>query len=196
MRHTNLLAASLALALSACGGEAGNEPSGGTGDGAASGAKTAAASDPCSMISKEDVTAVTGEPVLEAKADGDTCHYTTEDDASSLEVLIKRSGGAEEMDVARSAAGALGAIGNEMKGAEGAEGDTGELLSERASAPAIGDQAFFGANRQLNVLKGDVYFAVSPPTMRSRMSGGNPLLSGEQRREMATAIATKIAAKL
>ena len=46
------------------------------------------------------------------------------------------------------------------------------------------------------MLKGDVYFAVSPPQMRSRMSGGNPLLPAEKKREMAAAIAQKIAGKL
>ena len=64
------------------------------------------------------------------------------------------------------------------------------------NAPGLGDEAFFGANQQLHVLKGDSYLAVSPPTMRSRMSGGNPLLPTEKKREIATAIAQKIASKL
>jgi hypothetical protein len=149
------------------------------------------------LISKEEVTAAIGEPIVETKAEDDTCRYETEDAmASAVQVDVKRTGGKEEMEIARSAAGALGSIGGEMQNAGGAEGDAGALIAEQSAGPKIGDQAFFGANQQLHVLKGDAYFSVSPPQMRSRMSGGNPLLPAEKKREMATAIAEKIAAKL
>jgi hypothetical protein len=116
--------------------------------------------------------------------------------ASSVQVDIKQSGGKEEMEIARTASAALGSIGDQMKNTGGAEADTGERIGESASAPKIGDQAFFGANQQLHVLKGDAYFAVSPPQMRSRMSGGNPLLPVEKKREIAVALAQKIVTKL
>ena len=185
------------LALAGCGGEATNEASPSGNEMAATGAKPAAAADPCSFISKEEVAAVTGETIVETKAEGDSCRYESDDAmASFVQVDIKQSGGKEEMEVARSAAGALGDIGADMKESDGAEGDTGELLAESGAAPKIGDQAFFGPNQQLSVLKGDAYFSVSPPQMRSRMSGGNPLLPTEKKREMAAAIAQKIAGKL
>ena len=94
------------------------------------------------------------------------------------------------------AAGALGRIGGKMAEGKGAEAQAGEAIAEGGAAPGLGDQAFFGANQQLHVLKGDSYLAVSPPTMRSRMGGGNPLLSGDQKRAMARAIADKALSRL
>lgn len=198
MRYLHTLPTILCtLALAACGGEATNQAAPAGEEVAEAGAGPAAAADPCSFITKEEVAAVTGETILATKAEGDTCRYETDDAmASSVQVDIKRSGGREEMEIARTASGALGSIGEEMKNAGGAEGDTGAMLAESAAAPKIGDQAFFGANQQLHVLKGDAYFAVSPPHMRSRMSAGNPMLPTEKKREIAAAIAQKIASKL
>ena len=185
------------LALAACGGEAGNDATTKGNEVAEAAGTPAAAGDPCAFISKEEVAAATGETIVQTKAEGDTCRYETDDAmASSVEVDIKRSGGKEEMEIARTASGALGNIGEEMKEADGATADTGAMLAESGAAPKIGDQAFFGANSQLHVLKGDAYFSVLPPHMRSRMSAGNPMLPAEKKREIATAIAQKIASKL
>ena len=188
----------LALAAAACGGGGTNDAAPAGADAAASGAQTAEATvDPCSLVSKEDVAAVTGEAVLQTKADGQTCRYETDDDASALQVDVKATGGREEMEVMRKVSGTISDIGEDLKGEGGAKGDTGEILAERGAAPKIGDEAFFGANSQLHVLKGDAYFAVLPPIMKSRIStAGNPLLSSEQKREIATGVAQKIAAKL
>jgi hypothetical protein len=90
----------------------------------------------------------------------------------------------------------LGEAGERMKDSAGAAGDAGESISDTSAAPGLGDEAFFGPNQQLHVLIGDFYFAVSPPTMKSRMSGGNPLLSEETKRKMATAIAHRVFSKL
>jgi hypothetical protein len=60
----------------------------------------------------------------------------------------------------------------------------------------IGDEAFFGANQQLFVLKNNVYFTVLPPMMRPRTGSKNPLLKAEEKREMAKVIAQKVVAKL
>lgn len=195
--HRSTLVGAFALAAAACSGNTTNEASSVNEEVATSHGTPAAAVDPCSLISKEDITAVVGEAVLQTKADGQTCRYETDDEASSVQVDVKPTGGREEMDVVRSAMGSLGKIGKDMKDEGGAKGDTGEMLAETAAAPKIGDQAFYGANSQLHVLKGDAYFAVLPPTMRSRISStGNPMLSSEKRRVMAAAIAQKIAAKL
>lgn len=200
MRHRYTLPTligTFALAVAGCSAEPTNESSRTGEEVTASGAKAATAADPCSFVSKEEITAVTGDSIVETKAEGETCRYETDDAmASSVQVDIKQSGGAEEMKIARSAAGVLGNIGDDLKNSGGAEGDTGKILTDSAAAPKIGDEAFFGPNQQLHVLKGDTYFAVSPPQMRSRMSGGNPLLPSEKKREMAAAIAQKIIAKL
>ncbi len=200
MRHdftSSALVGAFALALPGCGAPSTNETSPSGAVAAESGATSAVSANPCSLISKEDIAAITGEAVVETKAEGTTCRYETEDAmASSVQIDVKQSGGKAGMEIARTAAGALGSIGDQMKNSDGAEADTGALVSESASAPKIGDQAFFAANQQLHVLKGDSYFAVSPPQMRSRMSGGNPLLPADKKREMAVAIAQKIVTKL
>lgn len=193
-----MLISGLALAAQGCG----SEPSG---DNAAAlqasdnapAASAAAEGDPCALVTREEVAAVIGEAVVQAKSDGGACGYETEDAmASSVKVEVTRTGGAKEMEAAREAAGVLGRLGGKMAEGTGAQGQAGEAMAEGAAAPGLGDQAFFGANQQLHVLKGDSYLAVSPPTMRSRMSGGNPLLSGEQKRAMARAIAEKALARL
>lgn len=197
MHHLKILPIIVgAIALAACGGESAKETSAQSAEADAPG-KPPTSSDPCGYIGKDEVAAIIGETVVNASADGDMCRYETEDAmASAVQLDVKQSGGAAEMDAARSAAGTLGNIGGQSQGAAGAEGDAGALIAETAAAPKIGDSAFFGANAQLHVLKGDAYFAVQPPQMRSRMSAGNPMLSTEQKREMAVAIAQRVAAKL
>lgn len=188
------LVCGLALAAQGCG----SEPSG---DNAAaleaSDDAPAAEADACALVTREEVTAAIGETVVKAQSAGEGCSYETEDAmASSVKVEVKRTGGASEMQAAREAAGVLGRIGGKMAEGKGAEAQAGEAMAEGGAAPGIGDQAFFGANQQLHVLKGDSYLAVTPPTMRSRMSGGNPLLSDDQKRAMAQAIAEKALARL
>ena len=187
----------LAVAAQGCGSDPGD------GDAAAPGApgnaavSASAAAEPCALVTGEEVAAVIGEAVVAAKPDGVECTYETADAmASSVTVEVARTGGAAEMRAAREAAGVLGRIGSDLADGKGAEAQAGEAMAEAGAAPGLGDQAFFGANQQLHVLKGDSYLAVSPPTMRSRMSGGNPLLSDEQKRAMARAIAEKALARL
>ena len=185
----------LPLALAAC-GDGKSDDAGANGAATSATAQPGAAGDPCGLVTKEDVSAATGETIVEAKSDGDRCTYQTDDAmAASVEVEIKRSGGAEEMDIARRAAGALADIGEGMKDRSGAEADVGNALTSGGAAK-LGDSAFFGPNEQLHVLKGDAYVAVTPPTMRSRMSGGNPMLSADDKRKMAMAVAEKVLAKL
>ena len=187
------------LGLQGCGsGETDDAASrqSGTGEKAAGGS-TATAGDPCSLVTKEEVQEVTGETILEAKADGNSCSYETDDAmASSVKVEIRRTAGAKEMQAAREAAGILDRMGADMADAKGAEADAGASMKRGGEAAGIGDEAFFGSNEELHVRKNDVYFTVSPPSMRSRMSGGNPLLPPEKKREMARAIAEKLAGRL
>ncbi len=160
--------------------------------------KATGASDVCALVSKEDVEAAVGEKIVRAEVKGDACVYETEDVMGSrVEITVKREDAAGEMLAARDAAKIHGKMGGGMKDANGAKGDVGEMLSkDSVSVSGIGDEAFFGANEQLFVLKNNVYFAVLPPMMKSRMSSGNPVLKPEEKRAMAKVIAQKAAAKL
>ena len=163
----------------------------------ANASQASSASDPCSLVSKEDVGAAIGEKIVQTEVKGDICIYETEDVASSVEIEVKRNDAAAEMQSARDVAKILGKLGGEMKDAKGAEGDVGEMLAkDSASVSGIGDEAFFGANQQLFVLKNNVYFTVLPPIMRPRTGSGNPMLKAEEKRAMAKSIAQKVASKL
>jgi hypothetical protein len=181
------------LALTGCG----SKGEGGQSGSASNGATAAAAGiDPCSFVSSEDVATAIGEKVVAAKAEGDICTYESEDpQASSVKVQVKPSGAAEEMKTVRAASNAMGQMGAQMQGQEGAQGDVGNALAAGGAA-SLGDESLFDPNQQLHVRKGDTYIAVAPPMLRSRMSGGNPLLSDEQKRGMASAIAQKMLAKV
>lgn len=191
MRGSALAACAVALVLAGCG------PSDQEGEdqAAAPAAKAAAANDPCVLVTAEEVGAIIGGRIVAARAADDSCTYETEDaQASSVTIEIA---GAEQMEIARAAAGALKDIGSEAAREGGAAGeDVKAMLSESSAAPKIGDEALFGANSQLSVRKGNSYIAVQPPIMRSRLGEGNPMLSSEERRQMALAIAEKAVARL
>lgn len=87
-------------------------------------------------------------------------------------------------------------VGEKMDGSQGAKGDVGATLQQGATSAGVGKEAFFDSNQLLHVLDKNAYFTVAPPMMRSRMGPGNPMLSDQERRDMATAIAQKVAAAL
>lgn len=192
------LAAMLGLAVAGCGG--GSE----TGNAAGAPAQESAASagagqqtDPCSLVTAEEVGEILGDKIVAVKPAEGSCTYETADaQASSVTIELNQTDAAGQMDVARRTAGALKGIG-EQAAAEGAAGqDVNAMLSDSGAAPKVGDEAFFGANSQLSVRKGNSYIAVQPPIMRSRMAGGNPLLSSEDKKKMALAIAEKAVTRL
>ncbi len=200
MQRIAVLLCVVALATTGCDSRSSGEaaaPGANVGGSTTNPRQASKALDVCSLVTREDVAATIDEAIVQVEAKGDTCSYQTEDAmASSVEIEVKQTGGKDEMQTAREAAGFLGKIGADMKGAKGAKGDLGTMLDDASSVSGIGDEAFFGANQQLHVLKNNVYFTVSPPMMRSRMGSGNPMLTAEEKREMARVIAQKVAAKL
>jgi hypothetical protein len=147
--------------------------------------------DPCSLLTAEEIGQVIGEKVVTTKPSEGICTYQTADaQASSVTIEVNQSDATGQMEFAKRTAGALEDIGAEAAAGGGAAGrDVGERLSRPGDLPRLGDQAFFGANTQLNVLKGNTYLAISPPIMRSRMAAGNPMLSASDRKKIAVAIA-------
>src|SRR5688500_10553462 len=169
--------------LAACG--SGSEGQAGEGGPAsAEGEAQIAAIEPCSLVTNADVAAAIGEKVVGSGANGDSCTYETEDPgASSVTIQVKPQGGADEMEGVKGANAFLSGAGKEMQGGEGAVGDVGDTLAQEQASPGVGDESAFDAAGSLHVRKGDAYLMVQPPIMRSRMSGGNPLLSTEKRHE-------------
>ena len=198
MRATNFFAsASLILMLAGCAGGDSESNVAAENEAASEMAEAKVGTDPCSLVTVEEVGAVIGDKIISKAASEGRCEYQTADvQASSVTLEINQSDAAGEMATARQAAGMLKDMGSAAAAQGGAGADVNAALSESGDAPKIGDEAFFGPNQQLSVLKGNSYIAISPPMMRSRMAAGNPMLSADDKKKMAIAIAEKAVARL
>lgn len=192
MRGMMTVCVATGLALSGCGGGKAE-----VGDG-----ETAAAStegiDPCSLLTGEEVTAITTDKVIDLeRQDGKTCIYRSNPD-DGPQVTILETGGAKQMEVVHKTAKVLGGMGAAVADKGGAGGDVANMLKEDKSAPPpLGDEAVWGMNSTLSVRKGDAFVEVTPPLMHDPANhAGYPLVSKEDKRAIAQAIATKVLAKL
>ena len=192
------LALSAALVLTACGSAGDDNAAASAPEQASARGESAAATDPCSLVTAEEVGEAIGDKIVAAKPGEGSCTYeTTDAQASSVTVELNQSDAAGQMDVAKRTAGFLKGMGAEAAREGGAAGqDVNAMLSDSGDTPKVGDEAFFGPNSQLSVRKGNSYIAVQPPIMRSRMAGGSPLLSSDDKKKMALAIAEKAVARL
>lgn len=192
-------AGSLLLVLAACSGSDSDEASADPAENGSAQVATSSAKavDPCGLVSAAEVTAVLGEQVLAARPNGTSCVYETADaQASSVTIEVKQGGAAAEMETMRRTAGVLRDMGGAAAQQGGAGQDLNAMLSDSGDQPKIGEDALFSANQLLSVRKGDTYISVQPPIMRSRMAGGNPLLSEDDKKQMAIAIAEKAVSRL
>lgn len=184
------------LALTACGsgGNAGNEADAARNEAVAAAGRPI---DPCSLVTKEEVGEAIGDTITATKAAEATCTYETADaQAASVVIEVDHKDAKNHMQVERDTAKVLGKMGSAAAGEGAAGADVNAMLSESSEAPGLGDEALFDINGRLSVRKGNVYLAVEPPMMRSRMAGGSPMLSTADRRKMALAIAEKALARL
>lgn len=193
MRNVQGATILMALALAGCGSQSGGDNASAPAEGTA----TAASTDPCGLVTNEEVATIIGEPITGTEKGEGSCTWQTADaQASTVTIELNQSDAAGEMATARQAAGILKDMGGAVADQGGAGADVNTALSDSGDTPKIGDEAFFGPNQQLSVRKGNSYIAVSPPMMRSRMSAGNPMLSGDDKKKMAIAIAEKAVARL
>lgn len=185
----------LALGVAACGSNPDAEGNGAT---AATGEVAAQSTDPCSMVTAEEMGTIVGDKIVATKPSDGACTYETADaQAASVTIELNQTDAKGEMDTARSAAGVLGDLGAAAASEGGAAGeDVNAMLSESGDAPKLGDEAFFGPNQQLSIRKGASYIAIQPPMMRNRMAAGNPMLSADDKKKLAIAIAEKALGRL
>ena len=183
-----------AVALAACGSsESGNVAEAGN----SAGAEAGAAIDPCSLVTADEVGVIVGDKIVAAKPGEGRCTYETADaQASAVIVEVDQKDAKNHMQVERDTAKVLGRMGGAAAGEGPAGQDVNAMLNDSTDAPGIGDEALFDINSRLSVRKGNVYVAVEPPMMRSRMAGGSPLLSAADKRKMALAIAEKALSRL
>jgi hypothetical protein len=196
MRHSPL-AALAALALASC-GSAGKSNSAGPANEESAAAASSEAVDPCGLVTAKEIEAVVGDNIVETTPEEGSCTYATEaGQAASVTIESDLADGKGAMEIARKVAGTLGELGAAAANEGGGAGqDVNAMLSETGGAPNLGDEAFFGANSQLSVRKGNSYIAVQPPIMRSPMGQGNPMLGSADRKKIALAIAEKALARL
>jgi hypothetical protein len=199
-QHKGGMAITLALVLVACGSGA-DDGANSAAPKANGGGGTAAAAqktDPCSLLTAEEVGEALGDKIVATTPSEGSCKYDTEDaQAASVTLELNQTDAAGQMEIARKTAGVLKGMGEQAAKEGGAAGqDVNAMLSESGEAPKVGDEAFFGPNTQLSVRKGNSYIAIQPPIMRSRMSGGNPLMSSEEKKKIAITLAQKAVARL
>ena len=186
-----------AFVLAGCGGTKGQE-SNEVSPAASTAAAARETTDPCSLVTADEVGAIIGDKVVSTQETDGACEYQTADaQASSVTIELNQSDAAGQMDIAKRTAGFLRGMGEQAAKEGGAAGqDVNMMLSDSGDSPKVGDEAFFGPNAQLSVRNGASYIAISPPIMRSRIAAGNPLLSADDRKKMAIALAEKAVARL
>ena len=187
------LALVAALATAGCGKKDGDAAAGNESASATTPAAPAAAAlDPCSLVTSEEVAAITGDKVVKSSSDHGTCTYAT-DDSDGATITVDTADAAGKMKIDRDSAKLLGGMGAAVADKGGAGADVNAKLHEGGdSQPGLGDDSLWGMNSQLSVRKGGTYVAATPPGMHSRISySGNPLISDDDKRKMAVALAEK-----
>lgn len=189
MRRSTSFTMLAAITLAGCG--SGGEDSAQGASETTPAATHSAAIQPCSLVTTAEVGQIIGDKVVAARPGEGSCTYETADaQGSSVTIELNRTDARAQMEMARSTTGALQDIGAEAARQGGAAGrGLNAALGNSGGSPKLGDQAFFGPNAQLSVLEGNSYLAISPPVMRSRMSGANPTLTTQERKLMAVVIA-------
>lgn len=180
------------LVLAGCGG--GDKAAQGRGAVASGGG---AEVDPCSLISAEEMTAITTDKVSGTMRDGASCTYRSAPD-DGVQITVRASGGAEAMDVVHRTAKLLGGMGDAVADKGGAGADVQNMLQEdKSAAPALGDEAVWGMNDMLSVRKGDAFVEVTPPIMHDPANhSGYPLIGKQEKRKIAETVAARLLAKL
>ncbi len=172
----------------------------GSSNSAAGSGATAAAGDngdPCSFLTKAEMTEITSDVVTFTDSNDATCNYHS-DPKDGVQVTVYRTGGAEQMNTRRASAKLLGGMGAAVADKGGAGQDVGGMLKEdKSTPPAIGDEAMWQLNDTLAVRKGDAFVEVSPPIMHDPATHtGYPLVTKDEKRKIAEAVAAKILPKI
>ncbi|MEP9360372.1 hypothetical protein [Sphingomonas sp. KR3-1] len=189
--------AAAGLALSACGG--GKAANGSETGSASEGTTAVAAADfnPCSLITAEEMTAITTDKVNSLDRRDASCTYKANPD-DGVQTTVYVTEGAKHMEIMHRSAKLLGGMGASVADKGGAGADVANQLKEDKSAtPALGDEAMWSANNTLVVRKGDAYIEVTPPFMHDPANhSGYPLIATKDKRAIAVAVATKLLEKL
>jgi hypothetical protein len=195
-----LALALVALILSGCGSKPAEQNDSNT-IAASSPAPVVNASDnfnPCSVLSNDEVTAVTGLKVTKTDVIDHDCHYYDELNEDGTAISIYRTGGKEQMQDIRSANKLLGGIGSAVSSVGDVGKDVQSSITPPAanSSPAIGDEAVWQPNDVLAVRKGDLFVGVTPPVAQPPANHHGMMFSDADKREITQKLAGAVLAKL
>lgn len=198
MRTMSVAGVAMALMLAGCGGGGGNDAAaGGTAEQGGTAAPEAAGIDPCSLISAQEMSAITTDTVKRTSRDGQVCTYHSDPD-DGVQLTVMASGGAKQMQVVHRTAEVLGGMGASVADKGGAGADVAVLTKkDKTAVPKLGDEAAWGMNTTLSVRKGDAFVEVVPPLMHDPAShSGYPLVKQDEKRAIAQKVVERVLAKL
>lgn len=187
------------LALASCGGKPSDDNAAAADRGGTS-AVAAGEVDPCSLMTADEMTAITTDKVNVVKPWGDrqSCRYSSDPSDDGVDIVVWKHDGVHQMEVMHNATGLVGAMGASIadKGRAGA-GAAAILKPGQVPPPKLGDEAMWGPNTTLAVRKGTAYVEVSPPIMHDPANHpGYPIVPVEEKRKIAQAVAEKLLARL
>jgi hypothetical protein len=156
--------------------------------------------DPCSVLTGDEVAAITTETVTHTRVSDNACVYLTDiaGDDDGTQIAIAKSDAAGEMRSIREANKMLGGIGGAVS-AQGAVGkDVQAAITPPAAgdAPKIGDESVWLPNQSLAVRKGEVFVQVTPPLVRDPAKHLGMLFSDADKRGISQKLAEAALAKL
>ena len=153
--------------------------------------------DPCSVLTTQDIAAITTDAVSGAERQEQTCVYHSKP-SDGVQVTIYPTDAERQMAAVHNAGRLLGGMGAAVAGKGGAGADVANILKPDARpVPKIGDEAVWEPNATLAVRKGDAFVEVSPPIMHDPANHpGYPLVKDEEKRAIAQRIAEQVLAKL
>lgn len=191
----------IALTLAGCGSksaEQGVTNTAATNETAPS-ASASAPFDPCSVLTGDEVAAVTGLKVTKTEVIDHDCHYYDDlnhDDGTAIQIY--RTGGKEQMRTIRESNKLLGGIGAAVAGQSDVGRDVQASITAPAAdaAPAIGDEAVWQPNDVLSVRKGDLFVTVSPPIAQPPAKHRGIMISDADKRTISQKLAEAVFAKL
>lgn len=183
----------VALSLTGCGGKVAGDEGGGT-------ATADAEVDPCSLLTADEMTAITTDKVNVVKHWGDkqSCKYSSDPGDDGVDIVVWTHDGVHQMEVMHDATGLVAGMGAAVKDKGGAGADTAAILKPgEVPPPKLGDEAMWGPNTMLSVRKGTAFVSVSPPIMHDPANhSGYPIVPVEEKRKIDLAVAEKLLAKV
>lgn len=154
--------------------------------------------DPCSVLTGDEVSAVTGLKVTKTEVIDRDCHYDDAFNEDGTVLSIYPTDGKEQMQAITDSNKLLGGIGSAASHQSDVGKDVQASITPPAAggAPSIGDEAVWQPNDALAVRKGDTFVGVRPPIARDPAGHHGVMFSDADKRVISQKLAEAALAKL